>query len=199
MIRTKNTCLLVLSCCLAICSLAQNNGDEDQQMLNNGKIRDKQQIDKALNGWWKQSMTTHEQRIQWWRDAKFGMFIHWGIYSLPGGEWKGKKVEGYAEHLMRKEKVPRAEYLELAHQFNPVQFNAEEWVHTAKAAGMHYMVITAKHHDGFAMYDSKVSDYNVVMQTAWKHDPMADLSAACKKYGLKIRILLFSRIRLGAP
>jgi alpha-L-fucosidase len=165
--------------------LAQNNGDEDQQMLNNGKIRDKQQIDKALNGWWKQSMTTHEQRIQWWRDAKFGMFIHWGIYSLPGGEWKGKKVEGYAEHLMRKEKVPRAEYLELAHQFNPVQFNAEEWVHTAKAAGMHYMVITAKHHDGFAMYDSKVSDYNVVMQTAWKHDPMADLSAACKKYGLK--------------
>ncbi|MEO7531672.1 MAG: alpha-L-fucosidase [Sediminibacterium sp.] len=154
-------------------------------MLNTGKVRDQKQIDEALNGWYKESMKTHEQRMQWWRDAKFGMFIHWGVYSLPGGEWKGKKVGGYAEHLMRKEKIPRSEYLQLAHQFNPVQFNADEWVKSAKAAGMNYLIITAKHHDGFAMYDSKVSDYNIVQQTAWKHDPMADLSAACKKYGLK--------------
>jgi alpha-L-fucosidase len=130
-------------------------------------------------------MKTHDRRIAWWRDARFGMFIHWGIYSLPGGEWKGKKVSGYAEHLMRKEKIPRAEYLELAHQFNPVKFNANEWVKMAKSTGMRYLIITAKHHDGFAMYNSQVSDYNVVKQTAWKHDPMADLSAACKKYGVK--------------
>jgi alpha-L-fucosidase len=164
---------------------AQDKGDEDRQMLNTGRIRDQKQIDEALNGWYKESLKTHEQRIQWWRDAKFGMFIHWGVYSLPGGEWKGKKVSGYAEHLMRKEKIPRAEYLQLAHQFNPVQFNAEEWVKNAKNAGMNYLIITAKHHDGFAMYDSKVSDFNIIQQTPWKHDPMADLSAACRKYGLK--------------
>ncbi|WP_255563471.1 alpha-L-fucosidase [Mucilaginibacter rivuli] len=164
---------------------AQDKGDEDKTMANQVKNRDKIAIDDAVNGWWKASMKTHEARIAWWRDARFGMFIHWGIYSLPGGEWKGKKVEGYAEHLMRKEKIPRAEYLELAHRFNPVMFDADTWVKTAKKAGMRYLIITAKHHDGFAMYNSQVTDYNIVKQTAWKHDPMADLSAACKKYGLK--------------
>jgi alpha-L-fucosidase len=164
---------------------AQDKGDEDKTMANQVKNRDKLAIDDALNGWWKVSMKNHDSRIEWWREARFGMFIHWGIYSLPGGEWKGKKVDGYAEHLMRKEKIPRAEYLELAHHFNPVKFNADAWVKAAKQAGMRYMIITAKHHDGFAMYNSDVSDYNIVKQTAWKHDPMADLSAACKKYGIK--------------
>jgi len=166
-------------------TFAQDKGDEDKTMANEVKSRDKTAIDEAVNGWWTASMKTHDARIAWWRDARFGMFIHWGIYSLPGGEWKGKKVDGYAEHLMRKEKIPRAEYLELAHQFDPVKFDADKWVKTAKQAGMRYLIITAKHHDGFAMYNSKVSDYNIVKQTAWKHDPMADLSAACKKYGLK--------------
>lgn len=166
-------------------ALAQDKGDEDKAMANQVKNRDKIAINDAINGWWAASMKTHDSRIAWWRDARFGMFIHWGIYSLPGGEWKGKKVSGYAEHLMRKEKIPRAEYLELAHKFNPVKFNADAWAKTAKRAGMRYMIITAKHHDGFAMFNSQVSDYNVVKQTAWKHDPMADLSAACKKYGIK--------------
>jgi len=164
---------------------AQDKGDEDKQMMNNGEVRDQKSIDEAKNSWWTASMKTHDQRIAWWKDAKFGMFIHWGIYSLPGGEWKGKKVSGYAEHLMRKEKITRAEYLALAHDFNPTKFNAEEWVKYAKNAGMNYLIITAKHHDGFAMYDSKVSDFNVVQRTKWKHDPMADLAAACKKYGIK--------------
>lgn len=171
--------------CYTIAVKAQNKGDEDKTMANDVKTRDKKAIDEAVNGWWTASMKTHDSRVTWWREARFGMFIHWGIYSLPGGEWKGKKVSGYAEHLMRKEKIPRAEYLELAHQFNPVKFNADEWVKMAKNAGMRYMIITAKHHDGFAMYNSDVSDYNVVKQTALKHDPMVDLSAACKKYGIK--------------
>ena len=175
-------CLLHFTFCVG---LAQTPGDEDKEMFNKGKERDKKAIDEALDGWWTTSMKTHEQRIQWWRDAKFGMFIHWGVYSLPGGEWKGKKVSGYAEHLMRKEKITRAEYLELAHIFNPVKFNAEEWVQHAKAAGMKYMVITAKHHDGFALYPSAVSDFDIIDQTPFKRDPMAELSAACKKYGLK--------------
>jgi alpha-L-fucosidase len=191
--KIMNKKLLILSGCMLAAMLAlspqisfgQDKGDEDKTMANQAKKRDQDAIDDAVNGWWKASMKTHDARVAWWRDARFGMFIHWGIYSLPGGEWKGKKVDGYAEHLMRKEKIPRAEYLELAHQFNPVKFNADEWVKAAKHAGMRYLIITAKHHDGFAMYNSKVSDYNVVKQTAWKHDPMADLSAACKKYGLK--------------
>ena len=164
---------------------AQTAGDEDKEMLNRGRQRDQQAIDEALNGWWTSSMKEHDQRLSWWRDARFGMFIHWGVYSRAGGEWKGQKVDGYAEHLMRKEKISRKEYLELAHGFNPVKFNADEWVSHAKQAGMKYLVITSKHHDGFAMYDSKVSDYNVVRQTAFKKDPMAALSAACKRQGIK--------------
>ncbi len=173
---------------------AQTPGDEDNDLLKTGKQRDQKAIDEALNGlsaaasktgWWTASMKTHEQRIQWWKDAKFGMFIHWGIYSLPGGEWKGKKVSGYAEHLMRKEKISRKEYLDLAHQFDPIQFNAEEWILQAKKAGMKYFIITAKHHDGFAMYDSKVSDFDIIDQSGFKKDPMAALAAAAKKYGIK--------------
>lgn len=181
--RKRTICIFLLSL-YRIIAFAQNGGDE-AGMQNKAQARDKKELDKALNGWWKESMKTHDARLQWWREARFGMFIHWGVYSLPGGEWKGKQVTGYAEHLMRKEKIPRAEYLQLANQFNPTKFNADEWVRTAKRAGMKYMIITAKHHDGFAMFNSQVSDYNVVKQTAWHHDPMADLSAACKKYGIK--------------
>ena len=162
-----------------------NKSDEEKMLQDNGKQRDQQAIDEARNGWWTESMKNHDQRIQWWRHAKFGMFIHWGVYSLPGGEWKGKKVSGYAEHLMRKEKISRTEYLDLARQFNPVKFNAEEWVRNARAAGMKYMIITSKHHDGFAMYPSEFSDFNIKKQTQFQRDPMAELSAACKKYGLK--------------
>ncbi len=164
---------------------AQTAGDEDKEMFNHAKARDQKAIDEALNGWWTASMKTHEQRIEWWREAKFGMFIHWGIYSLPGGEWKGKKVGGYAEHLMRKEKISRKEYLELSHQFNPEKFNAEEWILYAKKAGMKYFIITAKHHDGFAIYDSKVSDFDITDQTPFKKDPLAELAAAAKKHGIK--------------
>ena len=164
---------------------AQTTKIDTSQLLNEGKVRDQKAIDDAINGWWTASMKNHDQRIAWWRAAKFGMFIHWGVYSTAGGEWKGKRVNGYAEHLMRKEKISRKEYLELAHQFNPVKFNADQWVRNAKNAGMKYMIITAKHHDGFAMYPSKVSDFNITKQTPFKRDPMAELSAACKKYGLK--------------
>ena len=177
-------CLMLGLC--AFTSIAQVKGDEDRDMFNKeGGARDARAVNNALNGWWSASMKNHDQRIQWWRAAKFGMFVHWGIYSLPGGEWKGKKVDGYAEHLMRKEKITRKEYLELAHQFNPVQFNADEWIADAKNAGMRYFIITAKHHDGFAMYPSSVSDFNITEQTPFKTDLMEALRAACKKQGLK--------------
>lgn len=166
-------------------AFAQVAGDEDKEMFNQSKKRDQQAIDEARNGWWTASMKTKDARLQWWRDAKFGMFIHWGVYSLPAGEWKGKKVGGYAEHLMRKEKISRKDYLSLAHEFNPVHFNAEKWITDAKKAGMNYFIITAKHHDGFAMYDSKVSDFDILDQTPFKRDPIAELATAAKKHGMK--------------
>ena len=159
--------------------------EKDAILVNNAKKRDQKAIDEALNGWWTTSMRNHDERIEWWKEARFGMFVHWGVYSLPAGEWKGVPFKGYAEHLMRIKKIPRSEYLELAHQFNPSEFNAMEWISAAKKAGMKYFVITAKHHDGFAMYDSKVSDYNIVKQTQFKRDPMAELAEACKKQDIK--------------
>lgn len=166
-------------------TFGQVAGDEDKEMFNRAQQRDQKAIDDARSGWWKNSMKTHDERIQWWRDARFGMFIHWGIYSVPAGEWKGKAVKGYSEHLMRKEKISRADYLDLAHTFKPEKFNADEWISRAKKAGMRYFIITAKHHDGFAMYNSAVSDFNVVQQSPFKRDPMAELAAAAKKQGMK--------------
>ncbi len=168
-----------------LAAFGQVRGDEDKEMYNTAKKRDEKAIQEARKGWWASSVKTQNKRIQWWREARFGMFIHWGLYSLPGGEWKGKVVPGYSEHLMRKEKISRAEYLQLASQFNPEKFNADEWIMAAKKAGMRYFVVTAKHHDGFAMYDSKVSDFNIVQQTLFKRDPMAELAASAKKHGMK--------------
>ena len=142
--------------------------------------------DRSDMAWWRESMQTRESRIQWWRDARFGMFIHWGAYSHLGGVWKGEPVKGYAEHIQRIRKIPAAEYRAAAvEQFNPTGFNADEWVRTAKNAGMGYMIITAKHHDGFAMWDSKVSDYNIVKATPFHRDPMRELRDAAKRQGLR--------------
>ncbi len=117
--------------------------------------------------------------LQNFDDIKFGMFIHWGLYALPAGEWKGKYVRGIGEWIMFRERIPVKEYEGLAKQFNPVKFNANDWAQLAADAGMKYLVITSKHHDGFAMYGSKASPYNIVDATPFHRDPMKDLSAAC--------------------
>src|SRR3989454_4412363 len=88
-----------------------------------------------------------ERRLRWWREARFGMFIHWGLYAIPAGEWKGEPIEGIGEWIMNRARIPVAEYERLARQFNPVKFNAGEWVAVAKSAGAKYIVITSKHHD----------------------------------------------------
>jgi alpha-L-fucosidase len=135
--------------------------------------------------WWRKSMETHDQRIGWWRDARFGMFVHFGVYSALGGIWQGNAVKGYAEHIQRLAKIPGDVYKEnVASHFNPTEFNAEEWMATVKNTGMKYFVITAKHHDGFAMWGSSVSDYNVVKATPFKRDPMKELRDAAKKAGI---------------
>jgi hypothetical protein len=127
-----------------------------------------------------------EARLGWWREARFGMFVHWGVYSDLSGTWKGRKYGGYGEHIQRMAKIPIPVYhKEVAGKFNPTEFNADEWIKLAKEAGMGYFVITAKHHDGFAMYDSKVSDATIVKATPFARDPMKDLKAACRKHGIK--------------
>lgn len=127
-----------------------------------------------------------DARLGWWRDARFGMFVHWGAYSALGGTWEGKKYGGYAEHIQRAARIPIPVYRrDVVATFNPSEFNADEWVRLAKEAGMGYLVITAKHHDGFAMYDSKASDYNIVKATPFGRDPMKELRDACKKQGIR--------------
>ena len=126
-----------------------------------------------------------DARVAWHKDARFGGFIHWGVYSDLGGEWPGARPGGYAEHAMRWAKIPRAVYLEqVAKKFNPVKFDADAWVRLFRDAGMRYLVVTAKHHDGFAMYDSAVSDFDMEV-TPFKRDPMRELRDACAKQGLK--------------
>ncbi len=117
--------------------------------------------------------------MKWWRDGRFGMFIHWGIYSAAGGSWNGKKISGMGEWIMCMGRIPIAGYTDFARTFNPVDFNADTWVHIAKDAGMKYMVITAKHHDGFAMFDTKFSPRNIVTGTAYGKDPLKALAKSC--------------------
>lgn len=129
-------------------------------------------------------------RTEWWRDAKFGMFIHWGLYSIPAGEWKADNVSGqkYSEWIMHQLRIPVKDYELLAGQFNPVKFNADEWVKIAKSTGMKYIVITTKHHDGFSMFNSKVTGYNIVAATPYGKDPLKELATACQKEGIKLGI-----------
>ncbi len=126
-----------------------------------------------------------DARMAWWREARFGMFIHWGLYALPAGFWRGEKVGGTGEWIMRNAKIPVAEYAALAGQFNPVEFDAEEWVALARETGMKSLTITAKHHDGFALYHSQHSPYNIVEATPFGRDPLRELALACERQGVR--------------
>ena len=146
----------------------------------------------ALQAQWKkinESAPKNEAR-ELFNQNKYGMFIHWGLYSIPAGIWKGEKMEEggdgprVAEWVMRRKEIPRAEYEKLAQQFNPVDFDADTWAGIAKAAGMKYMVITAKHHEGFALFDSKVDAFNAVAATPFGRDIICELSAACERAGI---------------
>jgi alpha-L-fucosidase len=125
-----------------------------------------------------------EARMQWWREARFGMFIHWGLYAVPAGEWDGQRSREVGEWIMSWANIPRSRYETLAARFDPTRFDAAEWVRLAKGAGMKYIVITSKHHDGFAMFDSATSDYDIVDRTPYKKDPMKALAEEAKKQGL---------------
>ena len=128
----------------------------------------------------------HDARMQWFRDAKLGMFIHWGAYSTAGGEWQGKRVNGVGEWLLTNAGIKPEDYEALQKQFNPVKFDAERWVAIAKNAGMKYIVITSKHHDGFGLWDSALTDWDVGGSPFAPRDPLKELADACTEAGIRL-------------
>ena len=126
-----------------------------------------------------------DSRMAWWRDAKFGMFIHWGLYSVPAGHWKGAKVAGFGEWIMDRAQISRDDYAPLQQQFNPLKFDAKRWVAAAKGAGMKYIVITTKHHDGFCLFPSQLTDY-CIKNTPFHRDPLKELADECRRQGIQI-------------
>ncbi len=146
----------------------------------------------VLGGWWdvrpsavaqpaRGDVAGGHDRLAWFHQAKYGLFIHWGLYAVPAGEWQGRRVPGLGEWIMFRARVPVREYEALAARFNPVKFDAHQWVRLAKDAGMRYVVITAKHHDGFAMYGSRVSRFNIVDATPFRRDVLQELADACAR------------------
>ncbi|TCC88611.1 alpha-L-fucosidase [Pedobacter frigiditerrae] len=133
------------------------------------------------------SQISQDERMQWWREARFGMFIHWGLYAIPAGEWKGQYDEKkIGEWIMHTYKIPYTEYSSLAKQFNPTKFDVKAFVKTAKDAGMKYITITTKHHDGFALFKSKVNNYNVVDATPYRRDIIKALADECHLQDIKV-------------
>ncbi len=179
--------IILLSLAFIFLPLSAQNGDEQGLEVSDDLQlpQDKEAIKAAYAGWWKESRVNYKERMSWFNEAKFGCFIHWGVYSNPGGIWNRKRIGGYTEHLMRQARIPLEIYKEeLVKPFNPEAFDADEWMRHAYNAGMKYFIITAKHHDGFAMYFSEAYPYDLAM-TAYKKDPMAALRESARKYGIK--------------
>jgi alpha-L-fucosidase len=137
----------------------------------------------AKDYWLDETPAEREARMQWWVEARSGMFIHWGLYAVPAGEWNGGT--NHAEWIRTTAQIPKATYDQFLDQFNPVKFDADQWVSLAKEAGMKYIVITSKHHDGFCLWPSKLTEYDVE-STPFKRDILGELTAACRKQGVKM-------------
>ncbi|MEJ6981763.1 alpha-L-fucosidase [Pedobacter sp. P351] len=174
-IKLKAVVLLVTLSIFSLKSAGQQMGAEEKESMEKGNAAFKGGI-RGLKG---EGLNLSPEKVEWWKDEKFGMFIHWGLYAIPGtGEW-----------TMFNQKIPAEEYAKLADQFNPKSFNAEEWAGIAKSAGMKYMVMVSRHHDGFALWDSPSSyrDFNS-METASGRDFVAMYTEACRKAGLAVGI-----------
>lgn len=179
--------LLVGMMNISLSAGAQTSGDEQGFSIPSGTElpEDREALIEAAEGWWKSARENYDERMSWYNDAKFGCFIHWGVYSEAAGLWKGKRFGGYTEHLMRKAKIPVGVYRkEMIELFNPVDFDADEWMRNASMAGMRYFIITAKHHDGFAMFPSDAYPYDIRL-SGFGRDPMAELREAARRYGIR--------------
>jgi hypothetical protein len=170
-------------------SAQQRRGTEAHEPTGIGApaARDAEAADRALNGWWRDAGQTRDQRLAWFRQARFGIFVHWGAYSVLGGQWKGQPNPGYSEHIMRVARIPRQTYKdEVAAKFRPDAYDARAWIRMMKEAGAGDVILTAKHHDGFALWPSKASDYNIAQVSGFKRDPLAELVTAARADGLKV-------------
>jgi alpha-L-fucosidase len=167
----------------------ERRSDAANEPLQTGAAarRDADAVRDAKAGWYSEALKTRDQRLAWWREAKFGCFIHWGAYSTLGGKWKDNPNPGYAEHIMRVDRIPLSTYRdEVAGKFHPDKFDAKEWVHLIKSAGMRYIIITSKHHDGFAIWPSDVNGYNIRDVSHFKRDPLRELVDAARAEGLHV-------------
>jgi alpha-L-fucosidase len=142
----------------------------------------------AAQGVTQETPAARDARMAWWRDARFGMFIHWGAYAVPAGTHNGERIAGIGEWIMSRGQIPIPDYEQYVRRFNPVRFDADEWVRIAKDAGMKYIIITSKHHDGFAIFDSKVSSYDIVDATPYKRDAIRALADAAHRAGLRFGV-----------
>ena len=140
----------------------------------------------SANPYANETTVQRDARMEWWQNARFGMFIHWGVYAVPAGTYDGKRIPDIGEWIMCQGKIPMVEYQKFAKDFNPTNYNADTWVRLAKKAGMKYIVITAKHHDGFAMFKTQASPWNIVQASPYGQDVLKPLAAACRKYGIKL-------------
>jgi alpha-L-fucosidase len=147
-----------------------------------GSLTSAAPADTTATNYLNETPAQRDARLKWWSEARFGMFIHWGVYSVPAGVWDGNT--NYAEWFLEQTHMPVSQYEKFADQFNPTNFNALAWVRAAKAAGVKYIVITSKHHDGFAMYRSNLSDWGI-KRTPFQRDPLKELAAACRAEGIK--------------
>ena len=170
--------------------------DEAQKLLDAGNeplkvgdvsAKDAAAIQDAKTGWYAEALKTRDQRLAWWREARFGCFVHWGAYSTLGGVWQDRPNPGYAEHIMRVNKIPVEVYKnEVAAKFHPDAYDAKSWVRQMKAAGMQYVILTAKHHDGFAMWPSDVNKYNIRDVSHFQRDPLKELVDAAHAEGMHV-------------
>lgn len=140
---------------------------------------------EALRPLSNESREERDARMEWWRDARFGMFVHWGLYAIPAGEWNGKPVDGIGEWIMQKGRIPYEEYKPLANEFDPVDYDPQRWAKIAADAGMKYVVITSKHHDGFCLFDTEATEWDVVDATPYGKDLLSPLAKACREHGIK--------------
>jgi len=174
-------CLVALALLLSSCTAPPARAADHEEVLPQPPAAG------AIARTYAETPARRDERMKWWREARYGMFIHWGIYAQPAGVWKGQVVDPKhgSEWIQCDALLSRAEYEPLARTFNPVRFDAAQWVQLARQAGMKYMVITSKHHDGFCMYDTKLSDYSIVRRSPYGKDPMGALADECKKAGIR--------------
>lgn len=165
----------------------QLDANTEPAKVGNAAARDAAAIRDAETGWYAEALKTRDQRLQWWREARFGCFVHWGAYSVLGGEWKGHPNPGYAEHIMRVDKIPLSVYRDqVAAKFHPDAYDAKSWVRQMKAAGMQYVILTSKHHDGFAIWPSDVNKYNIRDVSHFQRDPLKELVEAARAEGMHV-------------